>query len=40
MAAVIITPYWGDTGEAIVSVRGDGEGCGYGESENEGCADE
>lgn len=36
---VIIAPDLGDTREAIVSVRGDGEGCGYGESEDDGCAD-
>ena len=27
-------------GEAIVGVRSDGEVCGYGEGEHDGCADE
>lgn len=37
---VIIAPDWRDIGEAIVGVRGDREGCGYGKGEDEGCADE
>ena len=37
---VIIAPDLGDMREAIVSVRGDGEGCGYGEGEDDGCANE
>lgn len=39
VAAVIVAPYWGDMGEAIVGVGRNGEGWGYGEGEDEGCAD-
>ncbi len=39
-AGVIIAPDWGDTGEAVVGMGGDGQGCGSGEGEDEGCADE
>ena len=42
LAGLIFAPDWGDMGEAVVVVRGDGGscGCGNGEGEDEGCADE
>ena len=40
LAGLIFAPNWGDMGEAMVVVRGDGGSCGCGEGEGEGCADE
>ena len=40
LAGLIFAPDWGDMGEAVVVVRGDGGSCGCGEGEDEGCADE
>ena len=40
LASVILTPDWGDMGEAVVGFGRDGESCGSGEGEDESCADQ
>ena len=40
LASVILAPDGGDVGEAVVSFRRDGESCGSGKGDDEGCADQ
>ena len=40
LASVILAPDGGDMGEAVVGFRRDGESCGNGQSDDEGCADQ
>ena len=40
LASVILAPDGGDMGEAVVRFRRDGESCGSGKGDDEGCADQ